>query len=50
MGHELIAAVIAVPVILFPPALAWYLTLKGMRAAAQEARKAETAKVEVEAR
>lgn len=40
------AAVTAVTVVLFPPAFVWYLTIKGMRAAAQEARQAKAAKVE----
>ena len=40
------AAAIAIPVVLFPAAFVWYLTVKGMRAAAQEARQAKTAKTE----
>ena len=41
-----IAAAVAIPVVLFPAAFVWYLTVKGMRAAAQEARQAKTAKTE----
>ena len=40
------AAAVAVTVVLFPAAFVWYLILKGMRAAAQEARQAKTAKVQ----
>ena len=39
MEGLVIGLAIAIPIILFPAAFVWYLTLGGVRAAAQEARK-----------
>jgi hypothetical protein len=40
MKPELVIAIaVAVPIVLFPVAYVWYLTLGGIRAAVQEARK-----------
>ncbi len=41
----LIAVAIAIPIVMFPVAYVGYLTLGGIRAAVQEARKSKTAKV-----
>jgi len=43
-----LAIVIAVPVIMLPVALVWYLTLGGMYAAAKEARQHKAARRAVE--
>jgi hypothetical protein len=49
MRPEVIAAIVlAIPVILFPVAFVWYLTLGGLKEAAQEARKKAEAKAETE--
>lgn len=45
-GELVIGLAVAIPIVLFPAAFVWYLTLGGIRAAAQEARETETAKVE----
>jgi hypothetical protein len=43
MAGIIIAMVIAIPVILFPVALIWYINVGGMFAAAREARAKELA-------
>ena len=42
----ILALVVAVPVILFPVAFVWYLTIGGIVAAVGEARKHKAARVE----
>ncbi len=46
MEGLVIGLAIAIPIILFPAAFVWYLTLGGVRAATQKARETKTAKVE----
>ena len=45
MEGLVIGLAIAIPIILFPAAFVWYMTLEGIHAAVKEARKAQTAKV-----
>lgn len=43
MEGLVIGLAVAIPIVLFPAAFVWYLTLGGVRAAVQEARKTKTA-------